>query len=294
MESDQVELHLSELLAVALRRWWLLGGAALVFAILLVGASFLVDPVYRASTTVSYIGDADQGGDMSGLLSQFGGIAGLAGISLQEDSRRAESLALLESREFVLRFVKEMGLAMDLFANEYDERRGRWEEDKEPTDWELVERFRDDVLRISEDPKTGLVTVSILWTDPELAARWVNALVRLADEQLRDADMQELSRSIEFLHRELETTAVVGIEQGIFRLIEAQLPRLRTMLEESGLTLGDVDVGHADAQSEERRGRAATPSPVPVARAGVEESPSASAPDGTRPANGSALVDAYA
>jgi len=49
------------------------------------------------------------------------------------------------------------------------------------------------------DPKTGLVTLSITWNDPNIAAKWANGLVRMANDYLRDQAIEESERNIAYL-----------------------------------------------------------------------------------------------
>ena len=44
---------------------------------------------------------------------------------------------------------------------------------------------------VDEDKKSGLITLSITWKDPQVAANWANDLVKQLNEQLREQAIDE-------------------------------------------------------------------------------------------------------
>jgi uncharacterized protein involved in exopolysaccharide biosynthesis len=83
--------------------------------------------------------------------------------------------------------------------------------------------FQNTILAVQEDAKTGLVTVSVKWHDREAAAEWANALVLLADQELRSKAIETANSSLAALQRELDQTRDVELRSAISRLMEAQL-----------------------------------------------------------------------
>ena len=45
------------------------------------------------------------------------------------------------------------------------------------------------ILSVDEDKKSGLISLSISWKDPEVAAEWANDLVKQLNEQLREKQL---------------------------------------------------------------------------------------------------------
>lgn len=128
---------------------------------------------------------------LSSALSQFGGLASLAGIDIGgiQDGEARIALEVMRSRSFIEEFIKQSGIIVEVMAakswNKDDKRliidddiydvrsrkwtrRPPWGRDVIPTLWEANEVFSE-ILQVSEDKKTGLVTVSIEYYSPYMA-----------------------------------------------------------------------------------------------------------------------------
>jgi uncharacterized protein involved in exopolysaccharide biosynthesis len=82
------------------------------------------------------------------------------------------------------------------------------------------------VLDIKEEELDGLITVTVDWTDPKVAAQWANEMVALANELLRTRAMDESTRNIDYLNQQLSKTDVVEIRLALYRLIENETKQL--------------------------------------------------------------------
>jgi uncharacterized protein involved in exopolysaccharide biosynthesis len=166
------------------------------------------------------------------LLAGAGGLAGLAslaGVRIGEDSQNAEALGVLRSRGFIRAFIEEQNLMPVLFAEDWDAGRGRWQDadpKKHPDLRDGVKFFESRVLRIAENKKTGLITLSVEWTDRTAAANWANLLVARVNARMRERAQLEAERNLKFLREELRTTNVVTLQQSISRLLENELEKL--------------------------------------------------------------------
>jgi uncharacterized protein involved in exopolysaccharide biosynthesis len=89
-----------------------------------------------------------------------------------------------------------------------------------------VDIFVEDVRSVTEDKRSGLVIVSIEWSDRELAAQWANDFVAMANRTIRDRVIHDSEKAIEYLNREVEKTNLVEVQQGINRLIESQIKNI--------------------------------------------------------------------
>ncbi len=89
-----------------------------------------------------------------------------------------------------------------------------------------VDYFDKYVRTISEDKRSGLVTVSIDWKSPDVAATWANDLVDLANSKLRAQAEEEASTNVRFLREQLSGTAIVALQQSIGRLLESETQKL--------------------------------------------------------------------
>jgi uncharacterized protein involved in exopolysaccharide biosynthesis len=223
VDSPRNDLSLLELL-------WFLGRHKVILAIYVclftagAGAlAFTLTPKYRAEVVVSPAEGSSGLGELGG---QLGGLASLAGINLGGGGSKKsdEALEYLRSRTFTAGFIQRHALMPILFAKQWDSARNQWRHpDDAPTIAEGVARFSKKVRQITEDKRTGIVTVSIVWRDRVAAAQWANWLIAEADAALRDRAIAEQGRSIEYLKSEAAQTSTVEIGNAISKLMETEL-----------------------------------------------------------------------
>ena len=185
--------------------------------------AFLITPTYRAEVLLAPV-ERDNAQGLSALAGQFGDFASLAGINLgSRKDKTAEYVAALKSRALSVSFIKENSLMPVLFADEWDKANKRWKDSSNvPTEWKAYEMWDKDVRRVTQDRRTGLVTLAIEWKDPALAAQWANELVKEVNTRLRLEAVKEADQSISYLEKQLPQTNSVEVQQAIYRLIEGQ------------------------------------------------------------------------
>lgn len=217
------QITLYNLVLSAVRRPWLgalcvLGGVAIAAWV-----AFTSKPVYRAEAVLMLAQPADQAD--SRLPDQLGGLAALAGLNISGASdRKAEALATLESRVLTESFVRENNLLPVLFPSRWDPDRNAWKTDAEPpTLWDANELISNEVRKVLEDRKTGLITLAVEWTDPELAARWTAELVQRTNSQIQQSAYHRATRNIAYLKKQLEETNIVEVRQALNKLMESEL-----------------------------------------------------------------------
>jgi uncharacterized protein involved in exopolysaccharide biosynthesis len=212
------------LLRVVRFRWRLL--LALVLAPALLGLLYALISARRYEAEVVVLPRTqDRSGLLSSLGGQLGGLAALAGLSLNESSQRAEALQMLQSQILARQFILDQQLMHLLFSSEWDAQHQRWR-GKPRTINDAVQYFDHGIRFVIEDRRTGLVTVRIIWRDPAQAAVWANELVRRANDQLRDRAVVRAQRSIDYLKREASKADAVEIQQTLYRLMEDQYKTL--------------------------------------------------------------------
>jgi uncharacterized protein involved in exopolysaccharide biosynthesis len=189
--------------------------------------ALLLPPIYRAEVLLAPTTDEDSRSSWSGVASQFGGLASLAGVRLGESSAKAEAVATLKSRVLIDTYVAETDLLPVLFRSSWDSKRKVWKTYRHtPTLWDAYQLFSDKIEQVTEERKSGLVTISISWDDPVLAARWANDLVRRTNLYLRDRSIEWSNRNIDYLNDQLKKTSVVQVQQAIYRLLEAEIKKV--------------------------------------------------------------------
>jgi uncharacterized protein involved in exopolysaccharide biosynthesis len=182
---------------------------------------------YRADIVLMPVDSKSAQGVMGGQLGGLGGLASVAGITIGEGAT-AEPLAVLKSRDFTAAFITDYDLIPVMFPRDWDAVHRRWKSsDPEgaPDIHDAVKFFDEDIRHIQEDKKTRLVTLSIEWTDPKLAASWANVLVKRLNERMRDRLLREAAANIAYLKGELAATNVVSLQQAVGRLLESEMQK---------------------------------------------------------------------
>jgi uncharacterized protein involved in exopolysaccharide biosynthesis len=192
----------------------------LVCAVAATAVSYLVTPRYRAEVTFSPANSSSNFGQLSGEL---GSLAAIAGINVGGGGQKSEeALEYLRSRGFTARFIEEHSLLPILYAKQWDAQRDQWTKDP-PTMAAAVKRFSGSIRQISEDRRTGIMILSITWSDRVLAAQWANALVAEADAALRQRGIAELGHSIDYLKQEAAQATDVEIRAAVYKVMESEL-----------------------------------------------------------------------
>ncbi|NNF51518.1 MAG: hypothetical protein HKN59_03675 [Gammaproteobacteria bacterium] len=221
-------LGLGEVIATLLDGKVILLSWLAIGAVLAVVASLLMTPVYRAEVLMMPVSNEQSESALAGMAQRFAGLSSLVGFGVDSSSEKHTALATLKSRAFTESFINDLNLMPVLFADEWDEKGKKWlsdDEDDVPTIREATEMFDEEIRRVSEDQRTGLITLAIEWEDREAAARWANQLVSRVNERIRQDVISHSQRSIEFLNRELAKTSITELQQAIYGLIETQVNR---------------------------------------------------------------------
>jgi uncharacterized protein involved in exopolysaccharide biosynthesis len=224
-------MTLAEVVAILARSRWLIISIAAAVTLAAAIAAWTLPKSYEASVLVIPITEDSGAGRLGALgatLSQLGNIASLAGIAGPANGMRAESLATLQSEALTERYIDSQKLLPVLFSRLWDPMNKRWKTDdprKIPTLWKGNALFKSNIRSVSENPKTGLVTISIAWRDPRLAAQWANDLVRVTNETLRDKAIAESERNISYLNGQVSNTNVVELRNALYMLMEAEIKK---------------------------------------------------------------------
>ena len=221
-------IDLVELFQILWKRKTIIIAVSLLFGIIAGIIAFVMEPKYEISALVQPV-KRDQGGAASSLASRFGGMAALAGINLGgggDDSTVA--IATLKSRHLVTSFIDEENLLPILFHKKWDSQKNAWmldDDEKPPTLWQGHKFFKEEVMRLSEDPETGLVGLSIIWTSPDVAVDWANKLLKRVNAYLQEKAKNEAARNLAFLQQQMANTKVVEIRTSISGMISSEMER---------------------------------------------------------------------
>lgn len=243
------ELSLLDVLLILRDNWRLIAGSTVLAAVVALVYAFTATPVYRAQA-VLVPGGSDK--NQPSLGSQLGGLAAIAGVQLPGGGNAEVYIAQLQSRALATRFIEQHQLLPILFADQWDAGQGKWilpAGDEPPTAAQAYQIWQT-LFSLSRERASSLVTVSLEYTDRQLAAQWLTQYVALVNEAIRQRDIAEAENQLRYLRAELEQTPVVEVQQSIFRLIESQIKTImlaRSSTEYALQTLDPAVVPEADA-----------------------------------------------
>jgi len=239
-ELQNEEIDLVELAFTIWRSKWLILLVIFLFSLLGIAYALIKPNIYQAYTVVTPV--EQDGGDLSRLAGQLGGVASLAGISLGGGGSNKVEVAkqVIQSREFVIEFIRSNDLVVPLMAVKgWDEENNVWVFDRdiynpventwkinddgetlEPTNWDLVDKFLTEHFRLSQSEQSGMITIAIKHYSPFEAKRWLDLIVDDLNENIREKDIGKSKSRISYLEEKLESTEISEMEQVFYKLIE--------------------------------------------------------------------------
>ena len=215
-----------------------------VFICVLASVFFtLALPNKYTSEVIASPANADGKGGLSGLASDVGGLAAIAGINLGggSDGRIHHAIELMKSWTFLGHIIETYKLKPKIMAAykwdsslhkivfdkeiyAVDEERWLVDSDgvsKEPSSWETYQAFSQ-MLRISFDNKNALIRISIEHISPTFAHELVNILVKEINAYFQAQDIIKSKKNIAFLNAKIEDTQITEMRSIFYGMIESQ------------------------------------------------------------------------
>lgn len=214
------------ILRVMWRYRYFIGSASILVSILAAVVALTATVIYRAEAVVTEVHDTGLSESGGGLAGKLGGLAGLAGVQLGSGSEDAAAQGILASRHLIEEFIKTHNLVLLLTADMGNR----------STPWFAAKRFQETIVKIHNDPLKGLTTITVDWTDAATAAKWANSFVDLANELLRTHALEEATRNVAYLNKQIDQTKAVEIQHTLYNLIENETKKLM-------LANGRIDYG---------------------------------------------------
>jgi uncharacterized protein involved in exopolysaccharide biosynthesis len=151
-------------------------------------------------------------------LGQISGLANLAGISLGQASNQ-EAIAVLRSRDYAREFIAKYELAPLLLTHSTTSA-------DQSNIGPALRVFEKLVRSVEFDRKTGLVTLTMRWTDADTVAKWANDYVSGVNDRMRLRALKESEQNVAFLNREMASSTVVSMQQSLGRVLETEMQKL--------------------------------------------------------------------
>ncbi|HHX8541952.1 TPA: Wzz/FepE/Etk N-terminal domain-containing protein [Vibrio diabolicus] len=247
-QSTNDEIDLRELFKALWKGKWVIIATTFSFAIGSVLYALSLPNIYKADALLAPA-ESSNGGGLSKMAGQLGGLAALAGVNLGggETSQTDLAVQVMKSRQFVEAFINKHDLLVLLMAaTDWDLTKNKLILDEElynpnsrewlrepnglrgstPTAQEAFEVFNKEVLSISQDKESGLYTVSVKYYSPYIAQQWVNWLIEDINKVMRERTIAETSQNLAYLNTQLQKTAVADMQSTFYKLIEEQTKSL--------------------------------------------------------------------
>jgi uncharacterized protein involved in exopolysaccharide biosynthesis len=234
------ELDLTELVNVLWINKLFLAATTGLFVLISIIYSLLLTNIYTAETTLA----PSASSDMSSNLSQYAGLASIAGISLPGSSSGISdkdlALSLLKSKGLLQRLIDKHDILPDLIAAKawnlttnsisynsdvYDDTKNVWVRKVNPP-YKLIPstqeayEFFDNAIAVSEDKKTGVIFLKIDHLSPEIAYQWSLLLIQEVNEYVADMRIKEAQLSIDYLNDQIRITPYPELRALFYELIQ--------------------------------------------------------------------------
>ncbi len=185
-EDDEIDLY--ELWLTLKKRKSVIIGL-FIFAVFATAViSFVMTPIYRSTASVIPVSGSQS------PLGNLAGLAAMAGISIGQSDESQKIMAVLKSRTIKENVIKRLNL-INVILDEVPE-------DRDPMN--VAIEVLDDMVSISDDKKTGVISISVDFKDPRIAKNIADAYVDELQRILNEKALTVAKLNRIFLEKQLE------------------------------------------------------------------------------------------
>ena len=245
------EIDLRELFYVLLEGKWIIFSVTSFISIIVLIYSLLLPNIYEAKAMLVPVNPSS---GISGALGSYSGLAGIAGISLPtggDEGNSAKAIEKIRSLSFFKNNILPNIHLPDLMAVKswssktnilnfdgsiYDTSSNRWVRDYSypqqqiPSPQESFEVYTTSHLSLSEDKKSGFVSLSIKHQSPFVAKQWVELIVNEVNSFYRQKDKVESEKAVSYLNQQISLTSLSEIKEALAQLLQEETKKL-TLIE---------------------------------------------------------------
>ena len=248
-DSDD-EINLRELFYVVWQGKWAIVSLTSFLSAIGVMYSLSLPNIYESKALLAPINPSS---GISGALENYSGLAGLAGIKVPSVSDRGNSLKAIQKVGSLSFFENNLLtniylpnlMAVKSWDSEtnsviYDESiynltKNKWVREiypkqQMPTAQESFEVFKLKHLSISEEKKSGFITISIRHQSPFIAKQWTEIIINEVNGFYREKDKLESEKAVSYLSKQLLTASLFEIKQVLAQLLQEETKKL-TLIE---------------------------------------------------------------
>ena len=245
------EINLIELFYVLLAGRWVIINVTAFASIFIVIYSLLLPNIYESKALLVPVNPSNS---IIGALGAYSSFAGLAGINLPSDGDQGNSQKAIEkirSLSFFENNILSNIYLPDLMAVKswnpetntlvhdekiYDMKSNAWVRDYSypqqqiPSAQESYDIFKENHLSLSEDSKSGFITLSIKHQSPFIAKEWTDLIVYEVNNFYRIKDKLESEKAVNYLNGQILLTNLSEIKEALADLLQEQTKKL-TLIE---------------------------------------------------------------
>ena len=216
-----------------------------IFAISSVGIALIIPDKYQSSAVLYEVKSGSSAS--SGLLSNFGGLASIAGIDLPSAAQDKTILAIktLNSRNFLKNIINYPGvlegiMAVDYYdkntkklhykSDLYDEVSRKWLKNDQfsgayfsPSYLDVYDKKINKVLGLNHNKKDNYLTVSVEHESPIFAEYLLSIIISELDSKIKEMDLEESKNAIKYLEKKLGENSLKEINTNLNKLLEDNL-----------------------------------------------------------------------
>jgi LPS O-antigen subunit length determinant protein (WzzB/FepE family) len=239
----QAEISLRDIISVVLKSKIVIVFTSILFAIGF-GIYIYNQPNIYKSEVLTVTAKQEQHSGIGDLAGKLGGFAGMAGISLPQQTDNTEIiLVTLKSKKFVMNLIEKHNLYPELIAATnwqaqqnkliynpelYNEKTGEWvrkvnfPKQKKPSGQEAYEKFMK-VFSVKKSVENGTIILSVEHLSPVRAKEWLDLIINDLNQEMRSTDVEEAQKNITYLKALLNQPEYVAMREVLYGLLEEQV-----------------------------------------------------------------------
>ncbi len=197
IEDDEIDLY--ELYLTLKKRKKIVWGITGFFTLIALILCFILPKTYRTEVTLMPLGGESKSGLSSFLSSLPISLPGMTQSGITVES-------ILKSRILKEQIIKDLNLLPYLFPDKWDNETKTWKLDEDENPPTLIDgaKVLDDLISVSTDKTTGVITVDVDFKkDPEMAYKIANDLLNATNKILEEKTFTVSKRYREYLGKQL-------------------------------------------------------------------------------------------
>ncbi len=212
---DRETMNGWDYLSILRSQWRIIVFFTVLFMLGAVAVRFLVPNSYEARviTVPAQNTTASQPTALNSLMSL--GLLSASGSA----SPKELAIATLSARSFLVSYAQQPRILHQLFADRWDTRSQRWNEEGAPSEEQIFERLSGK-LTVESSAADNIITVRIRDTNSAFAAEIANGLVALLNRQFQAKAVIEADRMVSYLMEAYQATQISEVRTNLANLMQ--------------------------------------------------------------------------